>query len=493
MNRVYHGSFTSGISRLEPHKSPHGNYVYATPYKELAIIFSGRCGDDLTYSLYRNSKEDPWIIVERIPNAFKTMFNNTSSIYTLDGATFKNIHTGFAEVVSEVGVNIESEERLENVYDAIKKLEIQGKVKIYEYPNKPKEIPVDDSDLLDEEINFNKNKTNSRKVFDRLILLHPSLIESFNKKIEQLNLNIEPYKKEDLIDLFEEAVIMQTIFLSREKYLDSIVESIRELYPNLLSQINEQLLFFKKEKKEQLLILLEKISRNFSNIPQELMQQLKIKYLNDGRNFAEIGREIIEFATKINMAEQIVNKDIDSKILDKSILLIGPMGVGKSTISQALSKQLNLPIISLDNRKQLSNFYKQEQNFDNLKEFEFYLMSSVLTSLKEPAIIDFGAGHSVYENPLIFYETKKIISRFKNVELILPSKQIDESIKIIIDHLRKRGNNINQEIIDRNEHFLTFPSNYSLATHIIYTNNLKVEEIVNEIIQKSNEKNNKKN
>ena len=39
MGKLYHGSLERGITRLEPHKSTHGKYVYATPYKELAIIF----------------------------------------------------------------------------------------------------------------------------------------------------------------------------------------------------------------------------------------------------------------------------------------------------------------------------------------------------------------------------------------------------------------------------------------------------------------------
>ena len=64
MGELYHGSSQKGITRLEPHKSTHGNFVYATPYKELAIIFSARCGDDCTYALYRNGENEPWIIVE---------------------------------------------------------------------------------------------------------------------------------------------------------------------------------------------------------------------------------------------------------------------------------------------------------------------------------------------------------------------------------------------------------------------------------------------
>lgn len=44
MGYLYHGSSENEMKRLESHKSAHGNYVCATPYKELAIIFSGRGG-----------------------------------------------------------------------------------------------------------------------------------------------------------------------------------------------------------------------------------------------------------------------------------------------------------------------------------------------------------------------------------------------------------------------------------------------------------------
>ena len=74
MSFLYHGSCQSGLKKLEPHPSTHGNLVYATKYKELALIFSGKCGDDLTYTLFRNSDDEPWQIVERVPGAFSKMF-----------------------------------------------------------------------------------------------------------------------------------------------------------------------------------------------------------------------------------------------------------------------------------------------------------------------------------------------------------------------------------------------------------------------------------
>jgi hypothetical protein len=255
MGNLYHGSYEKGIKRLEPHQSTHGNYVYATPYKELAIIFSGRCGDDCTYALYRNSENDPWKLVERIPEAFNTMYKNSSSIYTLDDSTFKDINTGFAEVVSEVGVDIINEEYIENVYDEIKKLASEGKVELYIYPNKPKEIPSDSSDLIDKQIRQQKrnNKPVSKECFARILLLHPYLIDKINKKMIELNINATPYKKEDIINLFEIAVTRQSIDLKREQYLNSIIISINNTFPELLPYINQKIEFLdipENDKKE---------------------------------------------------------------------------------------------------------------------------------------------------------------------------------------------------------------------------------------------------
>ena len=279
MGIIYHGSSTRGLTRLEPHKSTHGNYLYATKYKELAIIFSSRCGDDCTYALYRNNSE-PWTLVERIPEAFNTMFSNNASIYTLDDSTFKDINTGFSELVSNVGVNVVSEEYIENVYIKIKELEQNGLVKLYTYPNKPKEIPTDNSDLIDKEIRQSKSIT--RKSFERLILLHPNLMNKINQKLIELNLN--PFTEKDLINLFEEAILKQAIYPNYEQYLDSIVISISKTYPELKPIFEQKLQFFNQTKQEQLEILFSKLNE----------YQIKEKYKNDERTFSEIGKEILK-------------------------------------------------------------------------------------------------------------------------------------------------------------------------------------------------------
>ncbi len=312
MKELYHGSQEKGITKLEPHKSTHGNYVYATPYKELAIIFSGRCGDDCTFTIYRNNEKEPWQLVERIPEAFPTMFNNSSSIYTVDATNFKDIHTGFAEVVSEVAVNINKEEQLANVYDAIKKLATEGKVQLYIYPNRPPYIPQDSSDLIDKQIKQEQrdNIPTTKQSFERIVLLHPYLIEKVNTKMAELNLKEEPYQKEDLITLFRKAVIGQAIEPNRERYLKSIVLSLSNTYPELIPSIKEELSFLEKTKEEKISFLIDEVVGKMNDIPTELIQQTKEKYLNDSRTLKEIGRELIALSKKIMFDNRYINTPI---------------------------------------------------------------------------------------------------------------------------------------------------------------------------------------
>ena len=181
MGTLYHGSSVSGLKKLEPRKSTHGTYVYATRYEELAVLFMRKCGDDLTYTLYRDNQDGPWKLIERVPNAFKAMYSNESSLYTVPDTTFKDIHTGFSELVSTSEVETLSETRISNVYDKVKELESSGKVEIYRFPNRPNVIPEDDSDLVMNQIKQNErnHKRLTKSSFKRLLLTSLNGIKSF--------------------------------------------------------------------------------------------------------------------------------------------------------------------------------------------------------------------------------------------------------------------------------------------------------------------------
>ncbi len=240
MGIVYHGSKEHGIKRLEPRRSTHGVYVYATPEKVLALHFSGRCGDDLTYDIgHFDSENGAWELVENIPGAFEKMYSNSSSIYAFSDETFKDIHTGFEEVVSEVGVDVLSEEYCENVYEGLLQAEREGLVKIYRYPNKPTGLKQDGSSILDK-WRFYKNKLNkefSKDEFDRLVCLHPSLLLKINELAQEFNYDYH-YEPSDLIAIFNNRIQRQLTDMEREEYIDCSYISICNAFPELKPQID---------------------------------------------------------------------------------------------------------------------------------------------------------------------------------------------------------------------------------------------------------------
>lgn len=179
-------------------------------------------------------------------------------------------------------------------------------------------------------------------------------------------------------------------------------------------------------------------------------------------------------------------------IKDNTIILIGPMGTGKSSTAKVLRDVRHMDRVSLDNKDRFKKIYEKKPKFRYFKNFEFVLTCSVLASLKEPQIIDFGAGHSVYEDKEVFALMKQICSQFKHVFLLLPTRNgtnpdgsIDASKNAQI--LSKRVQNDKhrpwessqhfRRRMEDNNHFLTCHCNYELATKIIYQDDKDPEQV----------------
>ncbi len=98
--------------------------------------------------------------------------------------------------------------------------------------------------------------------------------------------------------------------------------------------------------------------------------------------------------------------------MPSDIILIGPVRVGKSTLALLLAEKLGWPHVALD---ELRWKYYREQGYDEhlarqirqtggfvalvfyWKLFDAYAVERVLAEHRH-CIIDFGAGHSVYES-----------------------------------------------------------------------------------------------
>src|SRR3954470_18111710 len=103
--------------------------------------------------------------------------------------------------------------------------------------------------------------------------------------------------------------------------------------------------------------------------------------------------------------------------MNRTIILIGPIRAGKSVIAELLATQLHLPRYSLDDERwkyykeigydeaEASSIAKSRDGMVALleywKPFEAYSVERIVAD-HEGSVIDFGAGHSVYEDEELF-------------------------------------------------------------------------------------------
>lgn len=179
--------------------------------------------------------------------------------------------------------------------------------------------------------------------------------------------------------------------------------------------------------------------------------------------------------------------------MKSEILLIGPIGSGKSTIAGLLYERTMLPHRSMD---LLRWGYFEEMGYDNFtareefivggfwglyhywKPFEAYAVKRMLEDFRE-CIFDFGGSQTVYEDDQLFEQVHGLFAPYPHVILLMPSPDKGESIDI----LNARNTYGSEEQKAVNEHFVHHHSNYDLAKYIAYTKDKTPEQTCDEIWQ----------
>ncbi|UJL46031.1 shikimate kinase [Virgibacillus sp. NKC19-16] len=179
-----------------------------------------------------------------------------------------------------------------------------------------------------------------------------------------------------------------------------------------------------------------------------------------------------------------------------TIILIGPICSGKSTVAEVLSSKTGIPQRPMDDLR--FDYYK-EIGFSEIRQNEiretygYMAMYTYWKTFEAHAVTledypncthDFGAGHSVYEDQRLFKEVKSALIDYENIFLLLPSQNEQESINVLNERLK--GVTTNNDMYQLNEHFVKHKSNKLLAKYIVYTNGSSPEEIADKIIEKSN-------
>ncbi len=184
MNIVYHGSSNSNIKEIVAHKSTHQKEcIYATDNKVVALLFMGRGNGDLDTRISNiNGKPE---LVERREGVLKKLYDKEGYLYELDGSSFRHYdYLWSLEVISfEKSIIPLRKIFYPNILDALKEEEQKGNIIIYRYPNRPENMPLDNSDLIDKYINFENQGIVG--AIDKLLQIYPEFVSLIQDKLEK--------------------------------------------------------------------------------------------------------------------------------------------------------------------------------------------------------------------------------------------------------------------------------------------------------------------
>jgi hypothetical protein len=183
--------------------------------------------------------------------------------------------------------------------------------------------------------------------------------------------------------------------------------------------------------------------------------------------------------------------------VSEHIILIGPVGAGKSTLGKLLAEARGTLRVSMDDvrwayydeigyDRAVADRIVREHGFGGLyrywRPFEVHAVERLLAehrACERACVIDFGAGHSVYEDDALFERAAAALAPYRNVVLLLPCPDLDEAVRLL--HARYGGEPAEGEF-DIAEHFVKHRSNHALATLTVYTEGRSPEQTRDEIL-----------
>lgn len=188
----------------------------------------------------------------------------------------------------------------------------------------------------------------------------------------------------------------------------------------------------------------------------------------------------------------------------ESIILIGPLATGKSTLAVHLSEMSghkNYPIDRLKWYYRFKNGYDFAKGRSMLIEegFAAYVnYAELFFSIKElevileefKGILDLGATDTFSEDIKREKRLKEIFAHFPNIFLILPSPSNEINVSILSERIQKRykshefKNDISTSYLEVNNKIIYSKLNQEIARHVVYTENRDLSEICNEILDK---------
>jgi len=172
--------------------------------------------------------------------------------------------------------------------------------------------------------------------------------------------------------------------------------------------------------------------------------------------------------------------------MNKTIVLTGPIGVGKSTLAGLLGAELTWPVCTYDEVKDKYRYkigLSREKALEINKNEGAYAMIQYMNEYKsqilEPIIrdhpnhiIDLGAGAHSFDEPHQIERAKNAFNLVDDVVLLMPSKDLETNIKSLPGF---------KEDWEVNTYLIMHPTNNMFATKTIYTHGKTPDEVLQEV------------
>jgi adenylate kinase family enzyme len=189
-----------------------------------------------------------------------------------------------------------------------------------------------------------------------------------------------------------------------------------------------------------------------------------------------------------------LSSDAPERGMKSEIVLLGPVRAGKSTIGKLLAERLGVPQVSLDDLRWA--YYKEIGYDERLAKqiraaggflaltlywqlFDAYSVERVLAE-HDHCVFDFGAGVGISESQEQFSRVQQALAPYRNVVLLLPARDTDESLRILAERDTDPPADLNS---DFNAHFLHHHGYTDLAKFTVYTAGHSPQATCDEILR----------